>query len=91
MTNPTSKPSTNRLEGGMVTYEDVRVIITPEAPRHYRVAVSEPAGEQVDHAVEDVVINGTAVVLDDSIWFDDVQLDVGVPVGEPGDTVWVWV
>lgn len=90
MTNPTSKSPANRLEEGTVTYEDVRVTITPEGPYHNRVEVSEPDGENSVHAVEYVVVNDAAVVLEEPIWFIDVDVDVGVPVVDPGDTVWVW-
>lgn len=75
---------------GAVTYRNVRVVITPEAPRHCRVQVREPDGEHAVHAVEHVVVNTTEVLLDGPIWFVDVKLDVGVPLDEHGDTAWVW-
>jgi hypothetical protein len=90
MTDQTPAPQTNHLEDGTVNYEDVRVVITPEAPRHYRVKVSDLDGEVSVHAVERVRINATNVRLEDPLWFMGVEIDVGVPVDEPGDTVWVW-
>lgn len=90
MTDQTPAPQTNQLEDGTVNYEDVRVVITPEAPYHYQVKVSESDGEITAHAVERVRVNAANVLLDDPIWFMDVDVDVGVPVDEPGDTVWVW-
>ena len=78
------------LDRANVTYEDVRIVIEPEAPRHYEVKVSEREGDISTHAVERVVVNTAEVALDDPIWFVDVKVDVGVAVDEPGDTVWVW-
>lgn len=90
MSNTTPAPRNNQLAKGTTTFENVRVVITPEAPSHYEVVVSHPTDGRSRHAVERVVINSAAVVLSDPIWFIDVDLDVGVPIGEPGDTVWVW-
>lgn len=91
MSSPTTKPPTTQLGDETVTYEDVRVVITPEAPYHYQVEVSRPDGERFEHAVERVIVNTAEVSLDDTIWFADATLDVGVPIDGPGDTVWVWV
>jgi hypothetical protein len=90
MSNQTPAPQTNHLEDGTVNYENVRVVIVPEAPYHYQVKVSDADGERTDHAVERVLINATNVLLEDPIWFMDVDVDVGVPVDEPGDTAWIW-
>lgn len=87
--SPPALPS-NQLERGSVTYENVQAVITPEAPYHYRVQVNDPDGDTTVHAVEYVVINTARVTLDDPIWFVDVKLDVGIPVDDHGDTVWVW-
>lgn len=91
MTDPTSKPRANQLTEETVTYEDARVSILPEAPYHYHVEVNDPDGDNVFHAVEYVVINGADVSLDDPIVFSGVKLEVGIPIGDPGDTAWVWV
>ncbi|MFB6079512.1 MAG: hypothetical protein ABEJ81_00695 [Haloferacaceae archaeon] len=91
MSRPTPHPPPTQFGDETVTYEGVRVVITPEAPHHYRVEVSEADGERRVHAVERVIINTAAVSLDDPVWFADVQLDVGVPIDGPGDTAWVWV
>lgn len=80
----------NQLEKGTVCFENVRVVITPEAYDHYEVVVSHPTDGQSRYAVERVRINSASVILTDPIWFIGVDLDIGVPVGEPGDTVWVW-
>ncbi len=85
---PTSQPT--KLDRGTVTYDDVRVVITPEGPFHYDVTVSDADGTRTDHAVEFVAINATLVRLEDAIWFIDADLDVGVPVGDAGETAWVW-
>ena len=85
---PASRPT--RLDRGTVTYDGVRVVITPEGPFHYEVAVRDADGDRTDHAVEYVAINATLVRLDDPIWFIDADLDVGVPVGDAGETAWVW-
>jgi hypothetical protein len=90
MSDSTPALPSDQLAGGSVTYDDARVVITPEAPHHYEVIVSDADGETSVHAVERVVINSARVALDSSIWFIDVKLDVGVPLGEHGDTVWVW-
>lgn len=78
------------LDRGTVTYEQVRVVITPEAPFHYEVAVRDADGDRHDHAVEHVAINATSVRLEDAIWFIDADLDVGIPIGGVGETAWVW-
>lgn len=90
MSAPTLPPPTTGLGDETVTYKTVRAVITPEAPRHFTVTVSISDDETVVHAVEHVVINTAEVVLDSSIWFIDVDLDVGVPIDEHGDTAWVW-
>lgn len=81
---------TEQREGGIVTYQEVRVVITPEAPNHCRVEVRDSDGETAVHAVEHVVVNTTEVRIDEPIWFVDVKLDVGVPLDDHGETVWVW-
>lgn len=86
--SPTSQPPI--LAQGTVTYDDVRVVITPEGPFHYEVEVCDADGDRTDHAVEYVAINATLVRLEDAIWFIDADLDVGVPVGGAGETAWVW-
>ena len=83
-------PRTDTLEKGTVTYEDVRVVIFPEGPFHYEVTVSRANGDRINHAVEYVAINATTVHLDDPIWFIGADLDIGVPLGQPGETAWVW-
>ena len=90
MSDPTPAPPTNTLDEGTVTYEDVRVVIVPEGPFHYEVTVSHADGERVGHAVEHVAINATTVHHDDPVWFIGADLDVGVPVGQAGETAWVW-
>ena len=90
MSGMTPTPRTNTLERGTVTYEDVRTVITPEGPFHYEVMVSPADGDRVNHAVEYVAINATTVRLDDPIWFIDADLDVGVPIGQVGETAWIW-
>lgn len=90
MSDPMSTPQTNTLGKGTVTYEDVRIVITPEGPFHYEVTVSPADGDHADHAVERVSINSTPVHLDDPIWFIGADVDVGVPVGQAGETAWVW-
>lgn len=87
-TRPASKPTT--LDRGTFTYEQVRVVITPEGPFHYEVTVRHADGDQRVHAVEHVEINGTQVFIDAAIWFIDADLDVGVPIGHGGETAWVW-
>lgn len=91
MSDPERALPVNQLEGGTETYRDVRVVIAPEAPYHYRVEVSGPDGEPAVHAVERVVINTTKVLLDSPICFVGVKLDVGVPLDTHGDTAWVWI
>lgn len=90
MSDLTPAPPTNPLARETVTYEDVRIVITPKAPYHYEVAVSETDGDRTDHAVEYVAINATNVLLESPIWFVDADLDVGVPIERAGDTAWVW-
>lgn len=90
MSERTSGPPKQLLKEGTTTYENARVIITPEGPRHYRVVVSKHDDEHVRHAVERVIVNTAEVSLESPIWFVDVKVDVGVPLDEPGDTVWVW-
>lgn len=90
MSDPAPALPTNQLEGGTVTYENARVVITPEAPYHYQVKVSEPDGEITVHDVEYVVINTTKILIEDPIWFIDVELDVGIPLDDHGETVWIW-
>lgn len=83
-------PPTNTLDRGTVTYENARVVIIPEGPFHYEVMVSPADGDRTDHAVEAVAINATTVHLDGPIWFNGADLDVGVPLGQAGETAWVW-
>lgn len=90
MSAPTLPPTTAKFGDETVTYENVRVAITPEAPDHYRVEVRKPNDETVFHAVESVVINTAEVALGGPIWFIEVGVDVGVPIDDHGDTVWVW-
>lgn len=90
MSSPTPPPSTTTVGNETVTYQDVRVAVTPEAPRHYQVKVRKLNDEIVFHAVESVVINTAEVVLDGPIWFVEVGLDVGVPLAGHGDTAWIW-
>lgn len=91
MSGTTSARPTNQLEKGTATYENVRVVITPEGPRHFEVQISDSADERTRHAVERVVVNTAEVLLDGPIWFIDAELDVGVPICGAGDTAWVWV
>lgn len=90
MANATPAPTPNSIAAETDTYENVQVVITSEGPFHYAVRVRPDDGEQTDHAVEYVVINGTTIQFEDPIWFVDVGLDVGVPIGRAGDTAWVW-
>lgn len=90
MSDPVSAIPTKEVEGGTVTYEDARVVITPEAPYHYQVKVSDPDGDVTVHEVEYVVVNTTEIRVDDPIWFIDVELDIGIPLDGHGETVWVW-
>ena len=87
-TRPAARPAP--LDRGTCTYEDARVVITPEGPFHFEVTVRHSDGDQATHAVEFVAINGTQVQLDAPIWFIDADLDVGVPIGDTGETAWVW-
>ncbi|EJN57953.1 hypothetical protein [Halogranum rubrum] len=86
----TLSSTTNGQDWGTQTYDNVRVDIIPQADDHYDVVVTHPDGERSRHAVERVVINSASVLFDSHIWFVDANLDVGVPIGEPGDTLWVW-
>ena len=90
MPSMTPAPQTNTLDRETVTYEDVRVVIIPEGPFHYAVTVSHADGGLTEHAVEYVAINATTVHFDGPIWFIGTDLDVGVPLGQAGDTAWVW-
>lgn len=90
MTNLTPAPQTDPFARETVTYEDVRVVITPEGPYHYEVTVRHIDGDCSDHAVEYVAINATTVFFESPIWFADADLDVGVPIERAGDTAWVW-
>jgi len=90
MADLTPTTRTNALDRGTVTYEDVRIVITPEGPYHYDVTVSDADGDRIHHAVEYVAINATTVALEEPIWFIDADLDVGVPVNDVGETAWVW-
>jgi hypothetical protein len=90
MSDTTSAATNNQLQGGTKTYENSRVVIRPQTLDHYEVVVTEPDGGPYRHAVERVVVNSATVLLDSPIWFVDATIDVGVPMGEPGDTVWVW-
>lgn len=85
---PAAPPTT--LDEGAVAYEQVRVVITPEAPFHYEVAVRDADGDRRAHAVEHVAVNATRVRFEDAIWFIDADLDVGIPIGGAGETAWVW-
>jgi hypothetical protein len=86
----TSAPPPNPLASGTVTYEDARIGILPEGPRHYEVLVDRAGGGQAEHAVEYVVLNATHIDVDDPLWFADATLHVGVPESETGETAWVW-
>lgn len=90
MANVTPAPSTEPLGRETVSYTDVRVVITPEGPYHYEVSVGERDGTCTEHAVEYVAVNATTIHFEEPIWFADANLDVGVPIGQAGDTVWVW-
>jgi len=90
MPDRTRKRRGDSLTTAVVTYESARVVITPEAPRHYEVVVSRGDDHQRVHAVERVIVNTAQVQLDSSIWFIDAKVDVGVSVEESGETVWVW-
>lgn len=90
MSDTTPSTTNSQLRRGTKTYENSRVVITPQALDHYEVVISDPNEGQCRHAVERVVINSATVLLDSPIWFVDATVDVGVPTGEPGDTVWVW-
>lgn len=90
MAHATRTSRTNRLAEGTVTYEDVRIVITPEAPFHYAVTVNDADGDRTHHAVERVSINATEVLLDGPIWFIGADLDVGIPIDAVGETAWVW-
>ncbi|MFB6096481.1 MAG: hypothetical protein ABEJ74_03745 [Haloferacaceae archaeon] len=89
MSPPILPSTTPELGDETVTYESVRVVIVPESPRHFTVKVSTD-DEPAVHAVEHVVVNTAEVVLDSSIWFIDVDLDVGIPLAGHGETAWVW-
>jgi hypothetical protein len=91
MTSPPTTHATGRLDRGNVTYRNARVVITPSGPHHYDVDVSVRPGETTRHAVERVVVNTAEMTFETPVWFIDVELDVGVPVDGPGDTLWVWV
>ena len=79
------------MTNGVTTYTGVQVVITPEAPNHYSIEIRDEGGDRQTHAVECVVINAAAVVLEDPIWFVDAKVDVGVPADGHGEIVWVWV
>jgi hypothetical protein len=80
----------NTLTHGTEMYEQARVVITPEGPHHYTVTVSENQDHHVEHAVERVVVNTATITLEDPVWFVDADVDVGVPLSGPVETVWVW-
>lgn len=90
MSPPPLPASTASVANETVTYQNVRVAVTPEAPRHYEVKVRKRNDDVVFHDVESVVINTAEVVLDSPIWFVEVGLDVGVPLDDHGDTAWIW-
>lgn len=90
MADLTRPHASNLLSLGTVTYEDVRVVITPEGPYHYSVVINDDDGDKTEHAVEYVAINATTVYLEDPIWFIDANVDVGVPVQRAGETAWIW-
>lgn len=90
MADLTPVRSQGQLDRGTVTYEDVRVVIRPEAPYHYHVEVSLEDGQRVSHEVEFVAVNATNISLESPIWFIHADLDVGVPLMHPGETAWVW-
>jgi hypothetical protein len=73
------------------TYESVRVVIVPEGPYHYLVDVQSDAVDATQYAVERVIVNNAELHFEDPIWFVECEVDVGLPVGDHGDTVWVWV
>jgi hypothetical protein len=83
-------PPPNPFAKATTAYEDVQVGIVPEGPYHYGVLVHRADGDCATHAVEYVAINATTVRLDGSLWFDGVDLDVGVPGTQAGETAWVW-
>jgi hypothetical protein len=90
MSDLTPTPPANPLAKGTTAYEDVQVGIVPEGPYHYEVLVKQAESDCATHAVEYVAINATTVRLDDPLWFDDVDLDVGVPGTQAGEIAWVW-
>ncbi|MFB6200645.1 MAG: hypothetical protein ABEI98_01395 [Halorhabdus sp.] len=90
MSGITPAPETNPLDRGTDTYEDVRVVVTPEGPFHYAVRVSRGDDNHAEHAVEYLAINATTVHVDESIWFAGADIEVGVPIGRVGETAWVW-
>jgi hypothetical protein len=86
----TPAPPPNPFARGTVTYEDVRIGIVPEGPRHYEVLVGRSDGDHAEHAVEYVAVNATRVDIESPLWFDGATLQVGVPDSETGETAWVW-
>ncbi|MFB6105980.1 MAG: hypothetical protein ABEJ70_03310 [Halobacteriaceae archaeon] len=90
MFEPTTPRTDDSLDAGTVTYEHVRVVVVPEGPRHYSVEVADGGDRSGSHAVERVLVNSAEVVFEETLWFADVQVDVGVPIGVPGDTAWIW-
>lgn len=67
MSGMTPDSQTNKLNKGTVTYDNVRVVISPEGPFHYKVTVSSADGDRINHAVEHVTINSTTVQFDEPI------------------------
>jgi hypothetical protein len=88
--NQRPRPTADPLAAGTDTYENVRVFIAPEGPYHYDVQLRLPDGSHAEHAVEFVALNTTQVEFEEPLWFVDVTLDVGVPIGQVGETAWIW-
>ncbi|WP_255195515.1 hypothetical protein [Halorarius litoreus] len=87
-THPSATPPA--VDHETVSYADVRAVILPEGPDHYEVDLADET-TTAHHAVERVVLNNTVVRFDDPLWFIDVNVDVGLPLYDHGDTVWVWL
>lgn len=83
-------PQRTQLDRGAVTYEAARVVITPEGPFHYAVTVSQQFGERTDHAVEHIAINATTIHVEDTLWFHEADIDIGIPLDDTGETAWIW-
>jgi len=90
MSDLTPAPPANPLAKATTAYEDVQVGVVPKGPNHYEVLVCRDDGDCTTHAVEYVAINATAIHLENPLWVDGVDLDVGVPGTQAGETAWVW-